>query len=275
MAYKAYTLSQRPRLRRHFRRLHSMGWPPFLRDDAANALWPRLYADFPDYQIGLCDRTGQVVAIGNTIPFVWNGRPRGLPDRIVDIIARGIDARRRGQRPTVLSALAAIVDPGRRARGLSTRIVSAMGALAGAHGLGALVAPVRPSLKGRYPLTSMARYAGWTRDDGAPFDPWLRVHWRLGARVLRIAPRSNTVRATVGEWEERTGLQFPESGRYVVPDAFQPIVVDRERDRVRYEEANVWMLHPVRPPASAPPSGAVTRRPRPRPRSRNPDGRGS
>jgi hypothetical protein len=32
----------------------------------------------------------------------------------------------------------------------------------------------------------------------------------------------------------------------MVPDAFPPIVVDRARERVRYEKANVWMLHLVR-----------------------------
>jgi hypothetical protein len=56
------------------------------------------------------------------------------------------------------------------------------------------------------------------------------------------------VKATVAEWEERTGLSFLESGRYVVPAAFQPIVVDRARDRVKYAEANVWMLHRVHAP---------------------------
>jgi len=117
--------------------------------------------------------------------------------------------------------------------------------LASRQGLRALVAPVRPSHKGRYPLTSMAPYARGTRDDGAPFDPWLRVHWRLGARIVKIAPQANTVDATVAEWEQRTGLRFPDSGRYIVPDAFQPIVVDRKHGRVRYQEANVWMLHPV------------------------------
>src|SRR5262249_26094989 len=112
-------------------------------------------------------------------------------------------------------------------------------------GMSALVAPVRPSHKGRYPLTPMTRYAGWTRADGSPFDPWLRVHWRLGASIVRIVPRGNTVLATVAQWEERTGLRFPDSGRYIVPDAFQPIAVDRRSDRVRYHEANVWMLHPI------------------------------
>jgi hypothetical protein len=245
MIYRAYTLAERPRLRSHFSRLHDVAWPPFFRDDAVTAVWPRLYTDFPEYQIGLFDRSGKVVAVGNTIPIPWVGTPRGLPGRIVDIIERGIEARKRKQSPAALSALAAIVDPRLRARGLSTRVVTAMRDLASRQGLRALVAPVRPSHKGRYPLTSMARYARWTRDDGAPFDPWLRVHWRLGARIVTIAPQANTVDATVAEWEQRTGLRFPDSGRYIVPDAFQPIVVDRKRGRVRYQEANVWMLHPV------------------------------
>jgi hypothetical protein len=103
------------------------------------------------------------------------------------------------------------------------------------------------------PLTPMREYARWRRSDGTPFDPWLRVHWRLGARILRITPRGNTVRARVGEWEQWTGLHFPSSGRYVVPGAFQPIRVDRRRDRVGYEEANVWMLHRVpAPPRRSP-----------------------
>ena len=38
---------------------------------------------------------------------------------------------------------------------------------------------------------------------------------------------------------------MPESGRYVVPGAFQPIEVSRALDRVEYEEANVWTPHPV------------------------------
>src|SRR5262249_10794089 len=162
-----------------------------------------------------CDRSGRVLAVGNTIPFDWNGKAAGLPDRVVDIIARGIATRERRRRPTALSALAAIVDPRRRATGLSTRVVAAMREVASAHELSGHVAPVRPSWKGRYPLTPMPHYARWTRADGAPFDPWLRVHWRLGARVARITPRGNTVEASVADWEERTGLQFPESGRYV------------------------------------------------------------
>jgi hypothetical protein len=252
------TAADRPALRRRIQRLHQVAWPPFLRDGAVNALWPRLYTDFPAFQFVLMDRRGRLVAAGNSVPFAWDGRPRSLPRSIVQVLRRAIDDRVRGRRPTVLSALAAIVDPRQRGVGWSAEVLLAMRRLAARHGLPALVAPVRPSAKGRYPLTPLSRYATWTRPDGSVFDPWLRVHFKLGARILSVAPRSNTVRATVGEWEAWTGLALPESGRYVVPGAFQPIRVDRRRDRVHYHEANVWMLHcvPTRSRASASPTAS-------------------
>jgi GNAT superfamily N-acetyltransferase len=252
------TLADAPRLEGVMHRLHRVAWPPFLRDDAVNALWPRLYTDFPHFQLALEAPGRRVVAIGNSIPFAWNGTRRGLPDRLADVLARAIRGRERGTKATALVALAAIVDPRHRGTGLSARVVRAMARLAAAWGLRALLAPVRPASKGDYPLTPMREYAAWRRGDGLPFDPWLRVHSRLGACVLRVTPRGNTVRARVGEWEEWTGLRFPASGRYVVPGAFQPIRVDRRRDRVHYEEANVWMLH------------RVPRRPIPRPATRHP-----
>src|SRR5437870_4106955 len=91
-AERVHTLAERPRLRAEFSRLHGVAWPPFLCDDAVNALWPRLYSDFPEYQIALCDRSDRVVAVGNTMPIVWDGTRRGLPDRIGDVIAHGCQA---------------------------------------------------------------------------------------------------------------------------------------------------------------------------------------
>jgi hypothetical protein len=112
-----------------------------------------------------------------------------------------------------------------------------------AHDLKALIALVRPTLKHRYPLTSIERYARWTCPDGSPFAPWRHVHWRLGAEFLQIAPQSMVVTGTVEDWETWTGPSFPQSGPYVVPGALQPIMIDLERDCGRYEDPNVWMRH--------------------------------
>lgn len=75
------------------------------------------------------------------------------------------------------------------------------GAIARTHGLSVLIAPVRPSWKERHPLTPIERYAGVRRpEDGLPFDPWMRVHERLGAEVLKPEPESLRITGTVAEW---------------------------------------------------------------------------
>jgi hypothetical protein len=58
-------------------------------------------------------------------------------------------------------------------------------------------------------------------------------------------PQSLVVTGKISEWEEWTGMCFPESGPYVVPGALQPVQMDLERNEGRYEDPNVWMRHPV------------------------------
>jgi hypothetical protein len=51
------------------------------------------------------------------------------------------------------------------------------------------------------------------------------------------------VTGTVAEWEEWTGLAFPETGRYVVPRALDLVDIEREEDLGVYAETNLWMRH--------------------------------
>jgi len=100
-------------------------------------------------------------------------------------------------------------------------------------------------MKTRYPLTPMKRYVQWRRSDGLPFDPWLRVHARLGGELLEVCDRSMVISGTVDAWESWTEMTFPDSGSYVVDGALVPIAIDREADRGEYVEPNVWMRHRV------------------------------
>ena len=99
------------------------------------------------------------------------------------------------------------------------------------------------------PLVPIEEYAAWRRADGLPYDAWIRLHVRLGARVARPAPESMTITGTVAQWEHWTGLTFGGSGPRVVPFATNPVVVDREADRVVYHDANVWVVHDPPTPA--------------------------
>ena len=238
------TLEQRPDLAAQVRGLSLEVWPEFLRHDAVcGRYWRSLYGTFARFQVLLCDPADTVIAVGHTIPLVWDGTKADLPSGVDGVLERGVPDSAHGRAPTTLSALAAMVAPSRQRRGLSAAILQAMRSTAAANGLTALIAPVRPTLKHRYPLAPIEHYVRWTLPDGSPFDPWVRVHWRLGAEFLQVAPRSMVVTGTIHEWETWAGMSFPESGPYVVPEALQPVLIDLESGRGRYEDPNVWMRH--------------------------------
>jgi hypothetical protein len=182
-----------------------------------------------------------LIARARTVPLRWDGTVEDLPDGIDGAIARGFDE---GGANT-LCALVIMVPTALQGRGASRIALQGMIDIARAHGFGSLIAPVRPNWKERYPLTPIERYAEWRRDDGLLFDPWLRVHERLGAPVLKPEPHSLRITATVAEWEERVGMAFPETGEYVFPGGLATLAVDCERDVGRYWEPNVWMRHAV------------------------------
>ncbi len=103
----------------------------------------------------------------------------------------------------------------------------------------------RPTDKVRYPLTPIERYAHWTRADGLPFDPWIRLHVRLGGRIVRASPASMRIEGTAAEWREWTGLELPDSGDYLPAGAAAPMTMDVEADRGVYLDPNVWVVHEV------------------------------
>lgn len=219
-------------------------WAPFvLESPVGNEYFPRLQRDFPDYQFLLYDGDTPVAA-GNTIPLVWDLDEATLNERGWEwALETGFDGLKRDIPPTTLCALSMTVARDYLGKGVSSEGLRTMRTIAEQHGLNALIAPVRPTLKASYPLTPMERYITWTRADGTPFDPWLRTHWRLGARIVKVAARSMVIPGTVAQWEDWAGMKFPESGDYVVPGALNPVTADIEHDCITYVEPNVWMLH--------------------------------
>lgn len=213
-----------------------------LHGELLNPYWNRLGKERPDFQFFLLSGGGEVLARGHSLPLRWNGTIADLPAGIDGAIQRGFDDDRD---PDTLCALLAAVVPDAQSRGLSAAALKAMRAIARAHGLGGVIAPVRPNWKERYPLVPIERYAGWRRPDGLLFDPWMRVHERLGATVLKPEPHSLRITGTVADWESWTQLSYPESGDYWFPRGLTTLAVDREADQGRYWEPNVWMHHSV------------------------------
>ncbi|MFC8685614.1 GNAT family N-acetyltransferase [Brevibacillus porteri] len=244
MSYNIYTFAQRSDLNDQADELIEASWSAFmLNDEVANEYYGHLYDWFSSYQFMLTDEDDKLMAVGNAIPFYWDGTAEGLPKGWDDVFLQGIEDYRQEKQPNALSALSISIDPHYRGLGLSKQMVTAMKDIAKENGLAHLVAPVRPSLKHKYPLTSMDKYVQWKTTDDAPFDPWVRTHWKLGATIMQVAPESMLIRGSLTEWESWTEMKFPESGSYIIPDALVPVQVDVEKNEVIYIEPNIWMQH--------------------------------
>ncbi|HEY4976303.1 MAG TPA: hypothetical protein VII05_02975 [Gaiellaceae bacterium] len=207
--------------------------------DILERYWPRLTEERPEFQFHLVDEHDEILVRARSVPVRWDGTVDDLPAGIDGAIARGFDE----SGANVLCALVIMIPRDLQGRGLSTRAVEAMLELAHQHGLDSLIAPVRPSWKERYPLVPIERYSAWRRGDGLLFDPWMRVHERLGATVLKPETHSLRITGTVADWEEWTGIAFPESGAYWFPRGLATLTIDHEADRGSYWEPNVWMQH--------------------------------
>jgi hypothetical protein len=223
------------------------GWPKFIfHDPVADRLMPTVERLFADYNLVLLDADDVVIAGGWGVPLAWDGTVEGLPGGWDGALERAVAGHEAGTVPDTFCAMATEVVAAHRGTGLSARVLTALQVRSAEHGLARMIAPARPTLKHRYPLTPIDRYAAWRRDDGAPFDPWLRTHYRVGAEVFAPEHQAMVIEGSVSDWEDWTGMSFPESGDYVVPEALAPVSVDREGDVARYIEPAVWMLHGAR-----------------------------
>jgi hypothetical protein len=247
MSMRVHTCAERPDL--WARSDDEIGdvWPTYnTKGDVLGAHWGRLDEDFRDFQFLLHDEERDlVVAEAHSIPCAWDGTVAGLPrgiDWAIEGAARLFDE---GGEPNTLSALAIVIPPEHQGGGLSRTMIGAMRDIGAGHGFADLIAPLRPTWKERYPLTPIERYAAWTRADGLPFDPWIRLHVRLGAEILQPVQRSMHISGSVAEWEEWTETPFPESGAYVFPHGLATLEIDREADLGDYWEPNVWVRHRV------------------------------
>jgi len=223
-----------------FRTLSRRTFPEYMNHNVpGDRYWGRLYDEHPDFQLALLDGDDLVAEL-HSVPTAWDGSEADLPSGWDEAFLRAFES---GREPDVLCALAISVRPDQQGRRLSSVVLNAMRGAAGAAGLRELIAPVRPTLKSAYPLIPIERYVRWRRTDASHFDPWIRLHERIGGEIVAPAPLSMTIEAPVAEWEEWTEMTFPDDGDYVFPGGLAPLHV---RSGVgRHVEPNVWLRHAV------------------------------
>jgi hypothetical protein len=222
-------------------------WPEFMQhDETVNKNWPNLYTDFLLYQFALA-AGNEIIAVGNTVPLNWRRPFAALPDSGLDwAMAKANTDCKRGLEPNVLIGIQILINEKYQGCGISFEMLKIMKDIAKTSGMNNIVLPVRPTQKCNFPLIPIADYLHWLNKDGLPFDPWLRVHIKIGGKIAGICQRSMIIGGSVSEWEDWTGLIFPGSGAYIVDKALVPISIDKRKNFGRYIEPNVWIVHEIK-----------------------------
>ncbi|GAA3547864.1 hypothetical protein GCM10022222_34330 [Amycolatopsis ultiminotia] len=219
-------------------------WPIFMQKDPNGRLYYGELDTVADYVL-LATDGDEPVAKAYSTPFAFGipGRAE-LPDGGWDEVIRWQhDDRLAGRERNAVTALEIIVRKERQRTGLASMMVKALRDNAFRLGHEVLYAPVRPSQKADEPETPMSEYAFRVRDDGLPYDAWLRVHVRAGGRIRKVCPLSMTIPGTLAQWREWTGLPFDTDGPVLVEGALSPVLVSAAQDVAVYTEPNVWVEH--------------------------------
>ena len=131
------------------------GWPEFIfHDPVSSEHLGRVETYFPQYDVLLLDED-QVVAGGWGVPIRWNGTIGTLPDGYDGALISAVTGHEKSVPADTLCIMAAAVRADRQGSGLAGQTLTALRTRAGNAGLQRVIAPVRPTLKSRYPLTPM------------------------------------------------------------------------------------------------------------------------
>ncbi|WP_353648677.1 N-acetyltransferase [Nakamurella sp. A5-74] len=219
-------------------------WPLFMQHDPT-AQWYYSYLDDVAEYVLLATDGEQPVAKAYSTSFALGltGREE-LPDGGWDQVIRWQHADRlAGRDRTAATALEIVILKDRQGQGISSVMLKALRDNAFRLGHDVLYAPVRPSQKSDEPETPMSEYAFRVRDDGLPYDAWLRTHVRAGGRIVKVCPLSMTISGTLAQWREWTALPFDTDGPVLVAGALSPVQVSLAHDVAVYVEPNVWVEH--------------------------------
>jgi len=243
---RAVSVADRPELAESVPGILAARWPRFVLEGHPGHdvdLAELALGQVPEHQVVLLDDADEPLGVGLSVPISWDGTAAGLPAGWDGAVTAAADRVRHRRTPTTVCALSITTTEAGAGRGLSVHLIEALKRTAARAGATRLVAPVRPIRAQEYPLIPLESYLRWRTRDGQVFDPWMRMHLRLGGTMMAVTFPSMTITGTVTEWQSWTGLELPGSGAFVIPGGLAPLLVDEDVDQGVYQEPNVWVVH--------------------------------
>jgi len=183
---------------------------------------------------------GSLVATIDGIEMQWDGDSKTLPVRgWTEIVEKGISGENIGGE--WVAALGTSVLPEYQQFGLSKKLLEEMVRKVKNLGYKGLVAPVRPIYRWRMLDVSLDQYVNARTSSGEHFDPWIRIHERIGGKIIGVCPGSAVFTAPVLDWSDWSQMKLPKGGQIIVPNAINYLEIENGIGTLR--EDSVWVLH--------------------------------
>lgn len=238
-----YTASQAPYHKRGMRALHLGAWPAlFAGSPVLRSHWANLIETFANLQMCIVDGRNMLRGVVNAVALMWNGTNSDLPLGWDDAVVRAL-MRVSPAKANTLVVLAAIVDPVLRGTGLSGVVLTHYFHFAATLGFRNVLVALRPLGKERHQEIALEDYVE-RHKSGLLTDGWIRLHERLGGKIIGCSPISQFVRGTRAEWREwlGEGVSVPE-GCNCVSAALGTVQFDPSNDVGVYYDPCVWIHH--------------------------------
>lgn len=201
-------------------------------------------------------RGPELIGHGVTTRIYWDGSLDQLPRGWQGAVRRSLeDDLAGGGKANTLVGLFIRVQSRFRQHGWAAPIAAEMKALAARCGLHSLIIPLRLPQRylREYAEMPFEEFAALRRDDGEYQDHWLRLHTRLGARVLTTCRTSHQHAMHLEDFHQQLDAEpIRRSGTHLarLGGDWVQVYVDLEREFVLMDQGCVWVEHPVGPPPS-------------------------
>jgi hypothetical protein len=220
------------------------GWPAFIGADAkAERHLSRVRDAFGDHELALVARTvsgdgdgEELVALGWAVPLRWSGAVADLPGGYTESLGQALADLDACVATDTLVVCAVQVRSDLGGRGLAGRLLAGFVEHAVRTGHERGHRPAAPDSQAHPPAHPDRRVRDLDRQQRRavrPMDPRAPAHGRVGARHRA---QSQTMTATVAQWEDWTGMRLPATGSYVIPGGLSPLEIDVDADLGTYVE---------------------------------------
>lgn len=206
-------------------------------------------------------RDPEILAAGGiTTQIAWDADPAHLPAGWQGSIRKSYEDTKAGTRPDTLVAILAFTPNRFRGRGLSSVVLSRMIRNAREKGFKRLIVPALPPSQFEEDKVglSMDEIAALTSADGRPYDYWIRVHAKLGARVIGSCETSHRFAYTLADFGRYvSSTPIAASGDHTVrldldralggnaKNMSRIVHADLERDLVTFRWGCVWVQYDI------------------------------